>query len=70
MIKHILVVFAIFISTTTFSQQLLTQKEKQETEELSESLKNLENLKNKGTITEAEYNELRQSVINKFLSRQ
>ncbi len=34
MIKHILVVFAIFISTTTFSQQLLTQKEKQETEEL------------------------------------
>lgn len=34
MIKHILVVFAIFISTTTFSQQLLIQKEIEETEEI------------------------------------
>lgn len=34
MIKHILVVFAIFISTTTFSQQLLTYKEIEESEEI------------------------------------
>lgn len=43
---------------------------KQETEDFSESLKKLENLKNKGEITEEEYNELRQAVIKKFLEQQ
>ena len=43
---------------------------KKETENLSESLKELDNLKSKKLISEEEYNELRQSLINKFLNKQ
>jgi len=43
---------------------------KQETENLSEALKDLENLKSKELISEDEYNELRQNLINKFLNKQ
>ena len=43
---------------------------KKETENLSEALKDLENLKSKELISEEEYNELRQNLINKFLSKQ
>ena len=45
-------------------------KVKKETEDLSSGLNELEELKNKGTITEEEYNELRQALINKFLNKQ
>lgn len=44
-------------------------KVKKEAEDLSTGLKDLEDLKNKGTITEEEYNELRQALINKFLNK-
>lgn len=43
---------------------------KKETENLSEALKDLENLKSKELISEEEYNELRQNLINKFLNKQ
>ena len=43
---------------------------KKEAEDLSEGLKELDSLKEKGSISEDEYNELRQSLINKFLNKQ
>jgi len=43
---------------------------KKETENLTEALKDLENLKSKNLITEDEYNELRQKLINKFLNKE
>ena len=43
---------------------------KQETQNLSEALKDLENLKSKNLISEEEYSELRQNLINKFLNNQ
>ena len=42
---------------------------KKEAEDLTTGLKDLEDLKNKGTITEEEYAELRQALINKFLNK-
>ena len=43
---------------------------KKETENLTESLKDLESLKSKNLISEEEYNDLRQNLINKFLNKQ